>query len=276
MRAILLSAFLIFAVSSASAMYLQIIGPVNGTLYNNGSIYLGKVGTGESFYVLASPQTTNASGKSINIGWDTLEGVDLPAGWYAQASPLYENPMKMKITVGQNANSGTYHMLLRAVNIENYSKLGNLTVNAYVNVTSNVFSVNVSPRKVNVGVGQPGNLYIEINNTGISDDPFMIDAVNLPAWNVTEEVIALHGKSTAFVYPVYIDEPGVYPFNLTVAATTSPMAIRSTYRITLVAKASLLNDFGAIGQGTVLSPIIYEPAYAIMLLIQKIAEALTG
>ncbi len=273
MRAILLYAFLLFAMGSASAMYLQIVGPVSGTVYNNGSIYLGKVGPGESFYVLASAETTNASGKLINIGWDTLEGVALPNGWYAQASPLYENPMKVKITTSNDTQQGTYHMILRAVNVENYSRLGNLTINAFVNVTPDVLNVSVTPEVVEVGVGQPGNLYITINNTGISDDPFIINAYNLPAWNLPEEVIALHGRSTTFVYPTYIDEPGVYPFSLTVYAATSPFLIRSTYNISLIAKASLLNDFGAVGEGTVLSPIIYEPAYAIMLFIQKIIEA---
>ncbi len=268
----ILFVFVLLALGSANAMYLRIIGPVNGTLYNNGSIYLGKVGPGESFYVLASAETTNVSGKLINIGWDTLEGVTLPSGWYAQASPLYENPMKMKITVANNTKSGEYLLVLRAVNIGNYSKLGNLTINAYVNVTPDVLNVTIRPKILEVGVGQPGNLYITINNTGISDDPFIINAYNLPAWNLPEEVIALHGRSTTFTYPIYINEPGVYTFNLTVYSITSSSIIRSSYRISLIAKATLLNEFSAVGQGAVLSPVIYEPAYAIMYLIQKLLK----
>src|ERR1700681_460969 len=89
-----------FMLSAAgAATYLSVVGPVQAVLYNNGNITLGKVGPGESFYVLASATTTNQSGFLVNIGWDTLQAVSLPSGWSSQSSPLYENPMKMKITV---------------------------------------------------------------------------------------------------------------------------------------------------------------------------------
>ena len=253
------------------AAYLQIQGPVTGTLYNNGSLYLGKVGPGESFYVLASATTANSSGKVINIGWNRFEAINLPQGWSAQASPLYENPMKLKITTSPEAQNGTYTLILRAVNIGNYSRIGNLTFTALVNVTTDVFTPSVTPSKFNVGTGQPYNLQITINNTGISDDPFIINAKGLAAWNVSDPVIALHSTTSSFVYPVFVNVPGVYTFNLTVNSGTSALIAKS-FPITMTAQASLLNDFGAVGQGVVLSPIIYEPTYAVMLLINYIAS----
>jgi hypothetical protein len=250
-------------------MYLNVEGPVSGTLYNNGSIFLGKVGPGESFYVLASPTTTNATGFLVNIGWDTLEAVKLPPGWSAQPSPLYENPMKMKVTVSPNAQNGTYKIELRAVNIGNYSRLGNLTFYAYINVTPNVFELNVSPTYIEAGIAQPVNLHIRINNTGISDDPFIINAYGLPAWNVSDTVIALHGTTSHFIYPIFVNEPGLYKFNLSVRSATSPL-IHKQYQITLLGRASIINDYSAINEGVILSPIIYEPVYAVMLFINYI------
>jgi hypothetical protein len=266
--------FAILALSYApNAMYLKVEGPVNGTLYNNGSIFLGKVGPGESFYILASPTTTNATGFLVNIGWDTLEAIKLPQGWSSQPSPLYENPMKMKVTVSPNAQNGTYEIILRAVNVGNYSKLGNLTFYAYINVTPNVFELNVSPTNIEAGIGQPVNLHISINNTGISDDPFIINAYGLPAWNVSDEVIALHGRVSKFIYPVFVNEPGLYKFNLSVSSATSPL-IHKQYEITLLGKASVANDYSAINEGVVLSPVIYEPVYSLMLLIDYIYKAI--
>lgn len=258
---------LVFAV--ANATYLQVSGPVSGFLHQNDSIQLGKVAPGESFYVLASATTTNVSGAEINIGWDTLKAINLPAGWSAQASPLYENPMKLKITVAPTAADGTYKIVLRAVNIGNYSKLGNLTVNAYINVTLDVLSTNVTPLKLVTGVGQPVNLNIFINNTGASNDPFLINAEGLPAWNSPYEVITKHGTVSKFLYPVFLNEPGVYSFNLTINSTTSPL-IHNTYRAQLVVESSVLNDYSATGQGLLLSPLIYEPSYAFMLLLNDI------
>ena len=258
-----------FMTFSVGATYLNVQGPVASQLHNGGMLNLGKVGPGESFYVLASPTTPNASGVSVSIGWDTLQAVSLPNGWSSQASPLYENPMKMKVTVAPDAASGTYNMTLRAVNVQNYSKLGNLTFTATINVTPNVFAASVTPLNVTSGVGQPVNLQVTINNTGASDDPFLINARGLPAWDVPAEVVAPHSSSKTFLYPIFIDEPGSYSFNLTINSTTSPL-LKKSYGVTLVAQASLLNDYSATGQGVVLSPIIYEPVYAFMLLVNDV------
>ncbi len=251
-------------VIGASASYLTVEGPVSSVIYNNGTIALGDVGPGESFYVLASAATANASGAEINIGWDTLEAVKLPQGWASEASPAYENPMKLKVTVAPTATNDTYVLELRAVNIGNYSKLGNLTFNASVVVTPDVFVTNVTPIELATGVGQPANLHVVINNTGVSDDPFVLNAQGIPGWYQPVEVISDHNTSSTYLYPVLINEPGVYRFNFTISSSTSPL-LQHTYKVTLVAESSLMNDYIATGQGVILSPVIYEPAYAVML-----------
>lgn len=106
-----------------------------------------------------------------------------------------------------------------------------------------------------------------INNTGASDDPFQIEAYGLPAWNDPVKVIALHSTRNTYVYPVFVNESGVYNFNITINSTTSQL-IRKSYHIQLTAQSSVINDYGATGQGVVLSPVIYEPAYAVMLLLK--------
>ncbi len=260
---------------AANAISLSVQGPVNGTLNNNGTVFLGNVGPGESFYVSASASTTNASGSYVNIGWDRFVAVSLPSGWSAQSSTLYENPMKLKITASPYAQDGVYNLKLRAVNLQNYSGLGNITINAVVNVTPDVFRLSVSPSTVSTGVNQPADLGVVINNTGISDDPFLINVAGLPAWNQSEEVIALHSSSSTFSYPVYFDEPGQYMFNITVTSETSPLVTRS-YPIVLNVRPSVLNDYYATGQGVVISPVIVEPAYGFMLLLSDAYHWLTG
>ncbi|EQD34750.1 conserved hypothetical protein, secreted, partial [mine drainage metagenome] len=133
--------FAVSLIAVANATYLNILGPASGMLHNGEGIYLGKVGPGESFYVSASATTTNATGFAVNIGWDQLNATNLPKGWYSQPSRLYENPMKIKITVPSTAQNGIHNVTIMAVNVQNYSRLGNITVTAYVNVTPNVFNV---------------------------------------------------------------------------------------------------------------------------------------
>jgi len=110
--------------------------------------------------------------------------------------------MKIKITVPAYAQYGIYNLTITAINVGNYSRLGNITVYAYVNVTPNVFGLSVTPTNIRSGIGQPTNLYITINNTGISNDPFSINVYGLPAWNVSDQVVALHATTSSYVYPV--------------------------------------------------------------------------
>ncbi len=260
---------------AANATYLNVTGPINATLYNNESIYLGMVGPGESFYVLASPNTTSMSGNFVNIGWNKLEAVSIPAGWSSQSSALYENPMKMKITVSPSAANGRYRLTLRSVNVENYSGLGNLTFYAYANVTPDVFRLGVTPKALSAGVGQKASFYIEINNTGVSDDPFIISAESLPAWNISMEAISVHSTKSTFEYPVYLEEPGVYAFNLTVRSAASPL-IEKSYPVAFTVEESLPYDYSTIGRGVILFPIIFEPAYAFMSFISTAYRYFSG
>ncbi len=271
LRFSLLVILAIASISFASQSYLDVYGPVPGLIYQNGSMYLGKVGPGESFYVMASAATVDTSGKLINIGWDTLKAVQLPAGWSAQQSPLYANPMKMKITTSPNSSDGTYRMVLQAENVGNYSKLGNLTFTAYINVSTDVFDVNVTPSSLDLGVGQPGNIYLTIRNTGASDDPFIISAYGLPNLNSTTQKIILHSTTTSSAYPISINEPGVYTLYINVTSTSSSL-VHKLYAINTTVSASLLNDYTAASEGAIISPVIFQPAYAIMHLIEVLVS----
>ena len=273
-RATMILGILSFTLAYAGT-YLNVVGPISQTLYNNGSVYLGRVAPGESFYILANSSTVNATGYYINIGWDRLTAVNLPAGWASQSSPLYENPMKMKVTVPSNASDGNYTLVIRAVNVQNYSRLGNLTFNATIMVTPDVFSLQVNPQVIHSVIEAPEVLNVTINNTGISDDPFIISAQGLPAWNVSDQVISLHSRKTSFAYPIFIDEPGAYTFNITVASSTSALVSKS-YRITSYVSESLPYDYRSIGHGAVLSPVILEPVYAFMSLLSYIYGAITS
>ncbi len=268
-------AALFFAVALALAplsnsMYVHVVNPSNATLYNGAQLFLGDVGPGQTFYVTISAATTNATGAINTLGWNEFMASGLPNGWAAENSALYTANLSVEITSSSSSRNGTYNFTLTAVNIGNYSKLGNLTILAHVNVTPNVFKLSAYPSQIIAGPGEPAVIHVTINNTGVSDNPFTITASGLPAFNnVTATVIALHHTSENFSYPVYEDTPGTWPVSLHVESARSPLVYKQT-NVTLVVNASVLNDYSAIGQGAVAFPIIYEPAYAIMYLISLI------
>jgi hypothetical protein len=265
---VFLAAFALI-IGTAGASYVSVTEPFNATLHNGGSMMLGKVGPGQTFYITISSTTTNSTGAVFDRGWNKLVAMNVPQGWIVENSSLNEPELSVKITPGPNAANGTYMFTMTAINTGNYSGLGTLMFSAVINVTPDVFKLGVSPTDVNTGPGQPATIYVTINNTGVSDSPFVINLQGLPAWNITKSVIALHNTTEVFAYPVYENEPGIYHALLNVTTGSSPLVYKRS-NITLSIQASLLNDYKAIGQGAVTFPIIYQPVYDIMYLVSKV------
>ncbi len=257
------------AIGMVNASYVSITEPLNTTVYNGSSVQFGNLGPGQTVYVTISSATTNQSGASLKYGWNELLVSDLPKGWIAQNSSLYNQQLSVKVTAAPYAANGAYNFTLTAVNVGNYSKIGTLSFKALVDVTPDVFQVGVSPANISTGPGEPGLLHITINNTGVSDSPFEISATNLPAFNLTKSVIALHHTSESFVYPLYEDTPGQYNVHINVTSGSSPLVSKNT-DVNFIVQASLLNDYGAIGQGAPTFPVMYEPVYGIMYLISRL------
>ncbi len=275
LRAYLIAALLVVTMAAAThASYVAITEPYNATIMNsNGSVYLGKVGPGQTFLVTIRSATTNSSGALLDYGWNQFNATGVPAGWVVKNSPLYRQTLSVEITPAANAANGTYIFRLTAINIGNYSKIGSVSFTAYVNVTPDVFHLQVSPDTVSAGAGTPSHIYITINNTGVSDSPFVINVTGLPAWSVPpQEVIALHHTSATFAYPVYQYTPGVYRAEVHVSSLESPLVAKHA-NVTLVARAGLASDYAGLGQGSVMFPIVYEPAYAIMYLLSLLFKS---
>ncbi len=255
--------------STAAANYVTLIEPHAAVVYSNQSIALGKVGPGQTFYVTISANATNNTGALFTRGWNKVVVTGLPPGWIAENSSLYNQELSVKVTASPLAQNGTYAFNLTAINLGNYSKLGTVRFTVQINVTPDVFRLGVTPTNISTGPGQPENIYVTINNTGVSDSPFIISVNNLPGWNTTQTVIALHNTRETFTYPVYVNEPGVYTAQLNVSSASSSL-VSKRVGVSLTVAASVLNDYKALGQGSIAFPVIYEPVYAIMSFISSL------
>ncbi|MGC8622469.1 MAG: hypothetical protein ACP5UC_00700 [Candidatus Micrarchaeia archaeon] len=245
--------------------YVKVIEPYGAVVHQGGSVYLGNIGPGQSFYIVISPNTTSSSGKMVELGWNKLVVTGL-SGWVVENSSLYSSAPSVEITPPSYTPFGVYGFNVTAINIGNYSGLGNLTFKAYINVTSKVFSFNASPAIANAGIGVPAYISIRINNTGVSDNPFVISASGLPGFNESDIVIAQHSTARSFLFPIYEDTPGTWHAMLKISSLTSP-SIYETKNITLIVKPSMENELLALGKGTIIYPVLYAPAYAIQYFI---------
>ncbi len=267
MMAFVAFAALVLVSSAASASsYVSVVEPYNLTVHNNGTVYLGKVGPGQTFYVTIASATQNSTGAAFEYGWNELYVSGAPSGWISANSALNTKYLSAQITPSSSAPNGTYSFNLTAINTGNYSKLGSVTFKVYVNVTPDVFSVNVSPTTLSVGPGEAATIYVTINNTGVSDSPFDISMTGLSSWNLTESVIALHHTQKQFTYTAYESVPGTYHTVLHVSSAQSPMISREA-NITIATRSGIANDYVALGGGPVAFPIMYEPIYAVQYLI---------
>ncbi len=265
----ILAALALFSSAAAATPYVSITEPHSLTVHNNGTVYIGRVGPGQTFYVTISSLTQSANGTLYEYGWNELYVSGTPNGWVTENSALNTKYLSAQITPSASAANGTYSFNLTAINTGNYSKLGSVTFKAYVNVTPDVFSINVSPTYLNVGPGQPATIDVTINNTGVSDSPFDISMTGLSSWNLTESVIALHGTQRRFTYTVNESVPGTYHTTLHVSSAQSPIISREA-NITIATRSGIANDYIALGGGPVAFPIVYEPVYAVQYLISLI------
>lgn len=268
-NALLFLAAVTMLAATVTAGPVTLLEPFSATVSQGGQVFLGKVGPGQTFYVTISANTINSTGKAFPYGWNKMVATDVPPGWIVENSSLNGAVLSIKIDPSPNAQNGTYSFNLTAINLGNYSHLGAVEFQALINVTPNVFNLQITPTNVSTGPGQPASIYVTINNTGVSDSPFVIRMYGLPAFNITKPVIALHHTTETFSYPIYENEPGVYHAQLNVTSGSSPLVYKKS-NVTLSIQLSLLNDYRAIGQGAIAFPVIYQPVYAVMYIIGQI------
>jgi hypothetical protein len=253
-------------ISIAGSTAVSITEPVVMSINNSSSVYLGKVGPGQTFYVNITSSAYTSSGNYLNIGWNEFVVKKAPPGWTIQNSSLNTIDLSVLIKPAPDTPTGRYPITFEAVNIGNYSGLGTLTFTGYINVTPDVFKLQANPAVLQANAGSTSDILVSINNTGVSDNPFLITLTGLPAWNQTETAIALHHTSRTFTYGINEYIPGVYKTALLVQSISSPIVYKET-NITIVVERNPISDYTAIGGGTITFPIIYEPALAIMYII---------
>ena len=188
-----------------------------------------------------------------------------------RSSPLQETPMKLKIKIGPNATEGEYNVTLRIVDEGNYDGLGNMTIYAIVNVSKEVFDIDISPTLVQTGVGQPAIYYITIRNTGAASDPFEIRVKEgqLPAWRFRKSVLVNYGSERVIPYEVVLNEEGEKTFTITVESLSSPQIYKEE-TLVIESRSSLITDWKATTHGLLIFPVIEETIYSIVGLLSKL------
>ena len=268
MRAVLLFVFALFMLT-ASAAEIRVLSPVNAMVQDNGEVYLGAVGPGQTVFVEANALVTTGGVNGIGGRWDQLVIDEVPEGWATEPSLLYEQPLKVLVKVASDAPDGEYEILARAIDDQNKEQLGEVSLRLRINVSRDVFWMSVSPLKKETGAGQPASFIVTLHNTGIASDAFEISASGLPAWDFRKTVFVPLGSSREVPYDVVSGEEGNFAVKIR-ARSLSSDRINAEEEVGLGVSTTLISDYKATNNGLLLFPMFEQAAYAVMGLLSNL------
>ncbi|MFH1285201.1 MAG: hypothetical protein ABIH99_01330 [Candidatus Micrarchaeota archaeon] len=242
---------------------VKVEAPVQEVVEDKGSVYIGLAGSGQTVSVEVYEKTAVGGTHGTGGRWDQLVITSVPEGWNSSSSLLYEEPLKAKIRISPNASDGAYMLTAVVVDENNGEKLGNVTIYLIVNVSVEVLDIEVSPKEVRTGAGQPGGYYITIKNRGVASDVFLVGSTGVPLWKFKKTVFVPYESERIVRYEVVSAEEKTVEVEFQVVSTSSPL-IHAEKKATLVVSTSLSSDYRAVGSGTLIFPGIELPVYSIL------------
>jgi hypothetical protein len=268
MKMLVLLVLALFAVP-AWASQLSVLRPVYVAANDGDEISLGAVGPGQTVSVEADAIVTSGGKFGLGGRWDRLDIVQVPDGWSADNSLLYEQPLKARIKVAKDAPDGEYVVLARAVDLEGGENLGEVNLRLKVNVSRDVLGMKVAPARMETGATQPASYTVTVENNGVASDAFEISASGLPAWNFKKTVFVPYGQSRTVQYEVASSEEGEYDVSINVKSVSSD-SLSGSQKVHLSVSTSLWSDYKATNNGLLLFPIFEQAAYSVMGLLANL------
>ncbi len=263
----LLALFVVIAL--AFAVPVQLEKPIARELNNGDIVDLGTIGPGQTVYLNINPKVSSGGVNNIGGVYDYAIVSDLPKGWTAADSKLYQDPIQITITANPDATEGDYLSKVTVVDENNGEKLGNVTFVVKVHVTWDVLDMTVSPTNINTGPGQPARFAIMIKNKGSTSDVFEISAVGQKRWEFRKPVFVPAQSSKIIYYEIAGQEEETYRSTISVVSLASKNIAKSQ-NVTMNVRSDLIGDYKATNNGVLLFPVFESPLYALAGLISNL------
>ncbi len=271
MKKLALLAFVaLFALAFSTT--INVVSPVAQAVSDNGSIYIGRVGPGQTFSFAVEPKVPIGGVHNIGGRWDQMLVSRVPEGWKSRDAKVYADPLQAEVTVSQLAPNRQYEVVATVVDEGDLEKIGNsIAFRAIVDVDSNVVNMGIAKKSIATGAGQPARYEITITNTGMADDVFEISTTGVKDWEFRRRVYVGAGASKTITYEVVGQEEGEYDVKVNCASTSSPLITKSD-DIHLSVNTDLFSDYRATTHGLLLFPLLEQPVYSIMGLISNLFQ----
>jgi len=262
---VLLFAAVFSTVSNAAVA--EVLSPTVASVENGGSIYLGKIGPGQTVYVTVRGTTTTGGRYGLGGTWQILRVVELPEGWEGFDSKEMATQMQAGIKAASDAADGRYRVKLALEeDVTKQQQLGNVLFYVTLDVDKNVLRATFPQKETNTGVGQPARYEIIIENTGKASDIFDISSTGVPNWNFTKTIHIPAEKTVTTFYEFTVNEEGEYQPTIQITSQSSNL-IASQQNVKVTVKSNLEGDIKATKNGVLIFPTVLEPLYALLGLI---------
>ena len=255
----------------AAAVPVQMISPFQQTINTGDTVFIGTIGPGQTLAVEINPIVTSGGIYGAGGQYDIAQVSNLPPGWNAEQSKLYQNPLQVKITADKAAPPGQYDADITVINENNGEELGNVTFTVDINVTWDVLGMSVSPTQTISGPGQPAQFGITIMNKGSASDTYIVNASGVDQWDFVKQVYVPAESSITVPYEIAGNEEETYNPSISVVSVSSGI-IHQEQNVTLIVRSGLLGDYRATSDGTLLFPIFAAPIYALAGLLGAVAK----
>ena len=254
---------------TALSFSIEMVEPYLLTVGNGDVVELGVMGPGQTISVSFHRRMYEGGIHGIGGDYDIAYAEELPGGWKSNPSKLYGDPLQVTITAYENAAEGAYSIPVTIGDEGGGEKLGNITFTAKVNISNDVMDAEVGPSSRRVGVGQPANFKITVENKGNAGDTFRVSAEGVPKWSFSKTIYVPGKGKKGMLYEVAAYEEEHYSVDIVVESESSSL-VKKSLPVDVYVYPDVLSDYKAINNGALLFPIFEAPVYAFMGLLSNL------
>ncbi|MEW6721696.1 MAG: hypothetical protein AB1324_00375 [Candidatus Micrarchaeota archaeon] len=258
---------LVLLLSLSAAIDLE--SPERNGVREGDTVDLGTIGPGQTVELLIDRRVTEGGIYGEGGFYDQVRVQGLPAGWTAEDSKLYQDPLRVTITADPDSPEGEYTALVTVMDEGDGEELGNVTFKVKMRITWDVLDFDVSPAYLDVGPGQPARFAITIRNKASTSDVFTVSSIGAKRWEFIKPVFVPAHSSKTIYYEIVGGEEEAYKATIRVQSQASEN-IADERNVTLFIHSGLLGDYRATNNGVAVFPVFEGIIYSLAGLLSNV------
>lgn len=230
---------------------IQLVSPVIREISENETVYIGKIGPGQTISVEVYPKVFEGGKFGRGGNYDYAYAWALPPKWKSTPSKIYGNPLQVSLTPPPDAKEGNYTIEINVEDEGNGELLGVYRFFVMVEITHDNLGLSVKPQKQTVGIDQPAVFTITIENKVDSGDIFIVSSQGVPGWEFSKPVYVPPRSNKSIAYEIVYSEEELFAGKIYTQSQSSPV-VRQEVGFAVDVRSDFISDCKAVNRGTLL------------------------